>query len=78
MRGGGNGRERGGGGGSAGFAGTEWTALSVRDPRGRGPREGARGGHGRGIAGDGRHVWGVQQFCEEVCLGPQHLDNELI
>jgi hypothetical protein len=42
-----------------------------------GVREGATGGGG-GIAGDGRHVWGVQQCCEEVSLRPQHLDDELI
>jgi hypothetical protein len=52
-----------------GPTGTERTAPSVRDPQGRGG--GVREGPGEGgeIAGEGRHVWGVQQFCEEVCLG---------
>jgi hypothetical protein len=65
-----NEREREGATVLHGPTGTERTAPSVRDPRGRGGRvrEGATGGGGK-IAGEGRHVWGVQQFCEEVCPG---------
>jgi hypothetical protein len=48
TRGGGTGERGGGSAGFAGPAGTKRMAPSVPDPRGRGPRERARGGHGRG------------------------------